>query len=130
MGIGGFNSGYFLRGRNGSGSWISGGFGHQAVERTLESTFQSPDEDHHFPTVRNLPVGWHHTATGTWTFDLFDEQRWEVVCVACGDTEGPADSQDEAVRRLRGPYGSKREAKRAARAHTEGPRRRPDLHWR
>jgi hypothetical protein len=73
----------------------------------------------HFPGVRKLRSEWHQDAAGAWESSAGDPDRWEVVCAQCGDTDGPADGQPEAARQLRGPYGSKRRAGRAAVKHFE-----------
>ena len=40
-----------------------------------------------------------------------------MVCVECGDADGPAENQSASVQRLRGPYGSEHKAKHAATKH-------------
>jgi hypothetical protein len=71
----------------------------------------------HFPYARRLPLGWHQDQNGMWVSAEEDERRWEVFCRECGDTDGPTDTQTEAVRRLRGPYSSEHKAKHAATKH-------------
>jgi hypothetical protein len=71
----------------------------------------------HFPGVRPLRSGWQVGAAGAWESSGEDLGQWEVVCAQCGDEDGPADSQPEAARQLRGPYGSRRRAGRAAVQH-------------
>ena len=60
----------------------------------------------HFPYARPLRLGWQHDATGKWNSPSEDHKLWEVFCAECGDTDGPADQQSQAVQRLRGPYPS------------------------
>lgn len=53
-----------------------------------------------------------------------DDAQWEVVCIACGDDEGPLDDQSAGVKTLRGPYPTAHKARHAARKHEreENPR--------
>lgn len=88
------------------------------------SQARAPNSRRHFPVVRNLPLGWHQTFSGTWTFDRFNTDQFEVVCTQCGDDEGPAAQQMESLRRLRGPYPSRRLAQDAADAHSRPRERR------
>jgi len=71
----------------------------------------------HLPGVRHLRVGWRTDAHGQWVADAIDESQWEVVCVQCGDDDGPADRLLPDVRTLRGPYPSRHRAEHAARRH-------------
>ena len=71
---------------------------------------------HHHTYVRPLRVGWQHDGV-CWTHRGVNRRRWEVMCPACGDTEGPAEDQDPVVAALRGPYSSKRKAMRIASEH-------------
>jgi hypothetical protein len=73
----------------------------------------------HFPGVRPLRSGWDKDAAGAWESSAEEPGQWEVVCRQCGDEDGPAADQPEAARQLRGPYGSKRRAGRAAVQHLE-----------
>jgi hypothetical protein len=42
---------------------------------------------------------------------------YEVLCRDCGDAFGAYETQPEAIRDLRGPYGGREAAERAAQAH-------------
>jgi len=71
----------------------------------------------HLPYVRHVHLGWRHDQYGRWVSDQEDEAQWEVVCIQCGDDEGPADRQTPGVQRLRGPYPSRHKARHAAGRH-------------
>jgi hypothetical protein len=71
----------------------------------------------HYPYARQVRTGWHRDAAGTWAYDGVDGHLWEVFCRECGDTDGPAESQNPAVRQLRGPYRHKHTAERVADEH-------------
>jgi hypothetical protein len=71
----------------------------------------------HYPYARQVRTGWHRDAAGTWAYDGVDDHLWEVFCQQCGDTDGPAESQDPAVRQLRGPYRHKHTAEHVATEH-------------
>jgi len=75
------------------------------------------DEHRHFPYARPLLMGWQQDQGGAWVSHQEDERRWEVFCRECGDTDGPAHAQNEAVQRLRGPYLNEHRAKQAAKRH-------------
>ena len=66
---------------------------------------------------RHIHMGWQHDQFGRWVSDREDEAQWEVVCVQCGDDEGPADWQTPGVQRLCGPYPSRHKARHAAGRH-------------
>src|SRR5580698_3001554 len=68
-------------------------------------------EHRHFPFARRLRLAWRLDAAGRWLSDSEDERLWEVFCVECDDTDGPAENQTEPVQRLRGPYASEHKAK-------------------
>ena len=70
-----------------------------------------------FPTPAVSSCGWHQDQNGTWVAGQEDERRWEVFCRECGDTDGPAETQTEAVQGLRGPYPSEHKAKHVATKH-------------
>ena len=75
-------------------------------------------EDHsHYPYVRRAHVGWSRDSLGHWTSETTHESQWEIVCPQCGDSDGPLDAQSDFVRALRGPYSSRRKARRAAKKH-------------
>ena len=79
----------------------------------------------HFPYARPMRTGWTRNNTGDWVASAEDPHQWEVFCEQCGDTDGPADSQPDRAREIRGPYSSKHKAEHVARRHFEdtGPRR-------
>jgi hypothetical protein len=54
-------------------------------------------EPRHFPGARRMPIGWTRGRDGSWESSGVDEKLWEVFCVECGDTDGPADQQSAAV---------------------------------
>lgn len=78
---------------------------------------RTSDEHRHFPYARHLLLDWHQDQTGKWAAATEDERRWEVFCAECGDSDGPAETQSDAVQHLRGPYSSERKAKHAAQKH-------------
>lgn len=88
-----------------------------ALEAKTAATGAGADEHRHFPYARRLRRGWHQDQSGTWISADEDERHWEVFCGECGDTDGPAETQTEGVRRLRGPYSSEHKAKHAATKH-------------
>jgi len=77
---------------------------------------ENDSEPVHAPYVRHVHMGWSHDQYGRWVSSQ-DESQWEVVCIQCGDDEGPADEQTESLRQLRGPYPSQHKARHAARTH-------------
>jgi hypothetical protein len=81
------------------------------------ATGDGSDVHRHFPYARHLLLGWRPDQQGVWVSRQEDEHRWEVFCRECGDTDGPAEAQSEAVQRLRGPYPSEHKAKHAAENH-------------
>ena len=87
------------------------------IVRSLISRSVS-DLDAHFPYLRPLRLGWNQAEDGSWPYVFTDPHRWEVICAQCGDTDGPADSQAQPARRLRGPYESKHAAHRAVKRHS------------
>ena len=64
---------------------------------------QGSEEHRHFPSARRLVLSWHQDQSGKWVAGAEDERRWEVFCRECGDTDGPAEAQSEAVQRLPRP---------------------------
>jgi hypothetical protein len=58
----------------------------------------------HYPYARQVRTGWHQDVAGKWAYAGVDDHLWEVFCQQCGDTDGPAENQEPAVRQLRGPY--------------------------
>ncbi len=87
-----------------------------ALDATGATVRENSDQHHHFPHARRLRLGWRDVG-GRWVAAQEDEHRWEVVCVECGDADGPAENQSASVQRLRGPYGSEHKAKHAATKH-------------
>jgi hypothetical protein len=79
----------------------------------------------HYPYVRPLQLEWEELLTG-YRARRSDPARFEVICVACGDVDGPRHLQPEPAKWLRGPYDTKKEAERVARSHETAtlPRRR------
>ena len=73
----------------------------------------------HYPYVRVLQLDWEELPTG-FRARRSDESRYEVICAACGDIDGPAEYQSPAVQALRGPHNSKRAAEKLARTHEFG----------
>jgi hypothetical protein len=73
----------------------------------------------HFPFPRRARLDWKRLPDGSWHSGREDRHAWEVFCAGCGDTDGPADVQDEGVRQLRGPYKTKHHAKAVATRHIE-----------
>jgi len=76
----------------------------------------------HYPYARHVHVGWSRDSLGQWVSATEDESQWEVVRTQCGDTDGPAEGQSEYVRTLRGPYSSKRKARRVVKQHAKNNR--------
>jgi hypothetical protein len=88
-----------------------------AIDAAASASGAGADAHRHFPYARRLLLDWHHDQGGPWISGGEDQRRWEVFCAECGDTDGPADTQTEPVRRLRGPYPSERKARHAAQKH-------------
>jgi len=78
---------------------------------------ESDGVSRHFPYVRNVPLDWDRDEYERWVPGTLAGSEWEVICVQCGDDEGPAQSQSDTVRNLRGPYSSKHRAEHVARRH-------------
>jgi hypothetical protein len=100
---------------------LGGELGLEFVEARAKEAMQSDAasglDRGHYPYARQVRTGWHHDGTGAWAYEGVDAQLWEVFCERCGDTDGPAEDQDPAVRQLRGPYRHKHAAEHAARRH-------------
>ena len=77
----------------------------------------------HYPYARQVRLCWHADAAGHWASAGLDEHLWEVFCAQCGDTDGPVQNQEPAVRQLRGPYHGKHHATHVATKHFEAWRR-------
>jgi hypothetical protein len=75
-----------------------------------------PDRGH-YPCARQVRTGWYRDAAGGWAYEGVDDHLWEVFCPQCGDTDGPAENQEPAVRQLRGPYRHKHSAEHVANRH-------------
>ncbi len=107
---------------SGGSSSFGGEMGLEFVEAMAKEAVGSaapasgPDQGH-YPYARQVRTGWHHDAAGAWAYDGVDAQLWEVFCQQCGDTDGPAENQEPAVRQLRGPYRHKHSAEHAANKH-------------
>jgi len=84
-----------------------------------------PEDFSHYPHARPVHVGWSRDVHGYWVSAATDDSQWEVVCPQCGDTDGPVDGQSESTRALRGPYSSKRKARRVAKQHARHNREPP-----
>jgi hypothetical protein len=48
---------------------------------------------------------------------MSDDTRFEVICAACGDIDGPVEYQPPVAQALRGPYSSRKAAEKVARNH-------------
>jgi hypothetical protein len=73
----------------------------------------------HYPYVRALQLEWQELPTG-FRAKANDPYRFEVICAACGDIDGPLEYQPFAAQQLRGPYESKRIAEKVAQRHHVG----------
>lgn len=78
---------------------------------------ESLTEPGHHPYVRHRRVGWSQDRHGDLVPGDVDESHWEVVCVQCGDDEGPPESQSESASGLRGPFTSEHRARHVADRH-------------
>ena len=95
-------------------------------DRRSEAGVRRLDPDagpRHYPVTRPGPDRSRTDGAGNVGYDSEDLQFWEVVCVPCGDTDGPAIRQSAEVQMLRGPYPSERRANRAA---NDATRRSPE----
>jgi hypothetical protein len=88
--------------------------------REAESA-KKPDVERHYPYVRPLQLEWQELPTG-FRARASDERRFEVICAACGDIDGPAHYQSASVQALRGPHDTKKLAEKIARTHEHGTR--------
>jgi hypothetical protein len=70
----------------------------------------------HVARVRPMKTDWRRE-DNEWISDATDPKLWEIVCKPCHDTDGPASEQAKPVRKLRGPYRSRRRAQRASDKH-------------
>src|SRR5665213_337648 len=57
----------------------------------------TPEIPLHYPYVRVLQLDWEELPTG-FRARRSDETRFEIICAACGDIDGPAEYQPVAVR--------------------------------
>jgi len=88
------------------------------VKAAMGAGRASSGTDHrHYPYARQVRLSWNQDTAGKWAYQGVDERLWEVFCEQCGDTDGPAEYQEPAIRQLRGPYRGKRRAKHAAGRH-------------
>ena len=88
------------------------GFRNSSFAKTADAG--SGSDHRHYPYARQVRLNGSQNAAGQWAYQGVDEHLWEVFCQQCGDTDGPAENQEAAVRELRGPYRSKHQAKHAA----------------
>ena len=98
-----------------------GGFG-SARERRERVTRPAPSERVgavHYPYVRPLQLEWQELPTG-FRARSNDPYRFEVICAACGDIDGPLEYQPYAAQQLRGPYESKHLAEKVSQRHHVG----------
>jgi hypothetical protein len=100
-----------------SGADFAFGIRSGALDAMAAVAGEGSDQHRHFPYARRLLLGWHQDQNGKWVSAKEDERRWEVFCRECGDTDGPAETQTEAVQRLRGPYPSEHKATHVATKH-------------
>ena len=84
--------------------------------RDVDDSKAKPIADRHYPYVRPLQLEWEERPSGYRALRT-DESRFEVICAACGDNDGPAEYQPWAVQELRGPYDAKKTAEKVARSH-------------
>lgn len=101
----------------GPGGYGTGGFEHLWHQQETGDQGAAPSGYHHLPVVRPERIRWTRGQDGRWSASGEDEHMWEVVCVECGDTDGPAECQPLPAQALRGPYPSERLARRAAKKH-------------
>jgi hypothetical protein len=73
----------------------------------------------HYPYVRPLQLEWQDLPTG-FRAGSNDPYRFEVICAACGDIDGPVEYQPLAAQQIRGPYEAKRIAQKIAQRHQVG----------
>jgi hypothetical protein len=73
----------------------------------------------HYPYVRPLQLDWQELPTG-FRAGRNDPYRFEVICAACGDIDGPLEYQPSAAQQLRGPYEAKRIAEKISQRHHVG----------
>ena len=100
-----------------TGADFAFGFRIGALDAEAAVAGEGSDTHRHFPYARRLRLGWNQDADGTWVATTEDQGHWEVFCRECRDTDGPAETQTEAVQRLRGPYPSEHKAKHVATKH-------------
>jgi hypothetical protein len=95
---------------------------YMAIEGEVKAAMGTGDansgaDHHHYPYARQVRQSWYQDTAGKWAYQGVDEHLWEVFCQQCGDTDGPAEYQEPAIRQLRGPYRGKRRAKHVADRH-------------
>jgi hypothetical protein len=74
----------------------------------------------HNAQARRQPREMWRDDNGQWRWSGEVTEIWEVICPDCGDDTGPTEAQPEAVRRLRGRYGSQAAATQAVKNHILG----------
>ena len=84
--------------------------------RDVDSSKVTPLADRHYPYVRPLQLDWEERPSGYRALRS-DESRFEVICAACGDNDGPVEYQSHAAQTLRGPYNARKVAEKVARSH-------------
>lgn len=84
--------------------------------RDLDAAHKTPQVERHYPYVRPLQLDWEERPSG-FRAARSDESRFEVICAACGDNDGPPEYLSWAVQELRGPYELKKVAEKVARDH-------------
>lgn len=84
--------------------------------------------DHPWPSAGDMPSpvdasaravrnGWALSEDRGWVWSGVEPGVWEVVCPACGDDGGPAETQAPQIRALRGHYWNRYDAAAAAVIH-------------
>ena len=105
----------------GGSTMFGGGSGFGSARERLGRTIGPRDKPGpvHYPYVRPLQLDWQELPTG-FRARGNDPYRFEVICAACGDIDGPPDCQPFAAQQLRGPYESKRIAEKISQRHHVG----------
>jgi hypothetical protein len=91
--------------------------GYDVLEPGYSGNESDDPEAVHRPYVRHVHTEWRRDEHGQWVSAVWDESKWEVVCLQCGDNEGPSEDQDPAVQKLRGLHSAKHKAEHAAHVH-------------
>ena len=72
---------------------------------------------HRRVSCRAQPKNWIERFEG-WFRDEATTGEWEVICLDCGDDQGPYSEQSAAVQAVRGPYDTFAAAQGAAERHS------------